>query len=109
MAEHDHVRGLARNSRLDLLGQSLWVHDVMHQKFPASQGDRFGYPVIQSWIIRVARHCRHRSYHFQFQNDPRQPDVPTVQNVVHPSEERGDLRVYKIVRVGNDADFDDET
>ena len=102
--EHHHVRILANDAALDGRSRRLDINNMMNDEFASAQFDHFGLPVVQSHI-GIAQYCRDRRDIFQLQNQPRQPDVPRVENMIHSLEERRDLRIKVIMRVGNDPDF----
>ena len=75
------------------------------KNFRPASSTAFDRSITQRRIVRVAAHRRDRRDPFQLLQNPRQPDVTRVQNVVHPRKPFQDFRVQKIMRVRDDANL----
>src|ERR1051325_3129354 len=104
VAEDHYIRALTNDAPLNGLRRLLRGHDVMQEKFPATNFGQFRFPEIESDVV-VAEHGGDRGDLFQLKNQPRHPDVAAVQDVVHAGEQFWYLGVEETVRVGNRADF----
>jgi hypothetical protein len=57
------------------------MDNVLKEKLVSGEFNGFDRRVVQRQIVCVAGHRGHRGDEFQFRQNPRQPDVPAVQNV----------------------------
>ncbi len=104
VAENHHVRRLANDAALKGLRRFARVNNVVHEEFVATGLDHLRLLEIKSRVV-VAQHSGHWRDLFQLENQPPQPDIAAVKDVVHAREELGNFRVEMPVRVGEDADF----
>ena len=105
VAKDNHVRTLAGEAGLELLGGRTRVHDVVEEEFAVCEFDRLGFLETEAGVVGVAQDGSDRSDGFQLEDQPGKPDVAGVKNVVHAGEELWDFGVEEIMGVGDDADF----
>src|ERR1041384_352374 len=81
------------------------IDDVVQQEFAAGHFHRLGQLVVQTGIIGVPQHSRHRRELLQLENNLGQADISAMKNMFHPCKQLRNLRVEEIVRIRNDAYF----
>ncbi len=94
-----HIRSLMEKAQLYPLGECVWVHDMMEEKFAPAQLHHLQVPQLKSWVIGISPNRRHWSNRLQVQNQTGESHIARVQDMIDPLKQVENLRVQMPVGI----------
>ena len=104
VAKDNYGRFVLLNAVLQRNIQRVRIDDVVNQKLLVGQLNGLGQSIPEPRVVGVTANSGDRRDLFELEQDARLPDVASMQNMVDPREELGNLRVEEIVSIRNDTE-----
>ncbi len=104
MAKDNRVRFVLPEPGLQPVGGGMGMDDVVQQEFSPGEAQGFGKRVLEAGIIGVSTNGSHRRDLLQFEENLRRPNISGVEDMVDTLKKGDDLRVEKVVGIGDYAD-----